>query len=295
MLQKYLGKGMYGTGLYGTGLYPSSLGQSRLPLASLKFNWDFSWSGYCFLDTARTTPVTSDGDLIAGVTDLSGNGFHLAQSDSSKRFTWRTGIKNGLAVARLDGLNDVMSVPSSTTAMQFLHQSPSTLYMVFKPGSVADPNALYALLDNVTIGGSSGSRYGIRIQWDDRASVPTNDSMTLLNRLGGGTANINTTSVDFFPAQTYGVLSIVSDPSNATAASRSSIRRNGGSPAQNNTGTNSVGNTAPTYDLALGATGGDGGLPTVGDICEVACYDTKHDDATRSAIEAIFIRKWAIT
>jgi hypothetical protein len=66
-----------------------------------------------FTDTGRTTPVASDGDLIAGWQDYSGQGKHLSQSTSSKRPTWKVNIAGGRPVARLDGVDDFMDAGSA--------------------------------------------------------------------------------------------------------------------------------------------------------------------------------------
>ena len=65
--------------------------------------FDFSDSANIFTDTGMTTPVASDGDLIAAAKDKSGSAHHYTQSNSLKRPTWKTAIKNGRAIGRGNG------------------------------------------------------------------------------------------------------------------------------------------------------------------------------------------------
>lgn len=59
--------------------------------------YDFSDTSSLWKDTGRTTPVTSDSDVIKGVTDKSGGGRHL--SEASNGPVYLTGQINGVAAA----------------------------------------------------------------------------------------------------------------------------------------------------------------------------------------------------
>lgn len=59
-----------------------------------------------YTDAARTTLVSSDGDVIGGVADKSGGGHHQAQSTTSKKSLYKTAIQNGRSVGRWDGSDD---------------------------------------------------------------------------------------------------------------------------------------------------------------------------------------------
>lgn len=61
-----------------------------------------------FQDVGGTVPVTSDGDPVALIQDLSGNGNHAVQDVVPARPTWRT---NGtLSWLEFDGVNDLVKI-----------------------------------------------------------------------------------------------------------------------------------------------------------------------------------------
>jgi hypothetical protein len=96
------------------------------PAAGLVGHYNFSLASSVFSDTARTTPATADGP-IGGVTDLSGLGNHLTQATNGP--TYKTGILNGLSVARFDGTNDFLTATALSTSQ------PMTLFFVLQKGS----------------------------------------------------------------------------------------------------------------------------------------------------------------
>lgn len=86
----------------------SSWTPARLFAASEVGAWyDPSDLSTMWKDTAGTTPVTSDGDLVARIDDKSGNGFHATQSTEAARPLYKT--SGGLHWLELDGSDDVLS------------------------------------------------------------------------------------------------------------------------------------------------------------------------------------------
>lgn len=72
--------------------------------------YDFTDWTKVFTDTARTTAVTANGQAIAGITDLSGLGNHIAQLDSTKRAL--SGDLGSFKCAVFDGVNDGYQTPA---------------------------------------------------------------------------------------------------------------------------------------------------------------------------------------
>jgi hypothetical protein len=63
---------------------------SPLDLSPMAF-WNMSDTASVFQDTAGTLAVSSSGDPVGLVQDLSGQGLHLTQSVAAARPTWHIG------------------------------------------------------------------------------------------------------------------------------------------------------------------------------------------------------------
>jgi len=72
-------------------------------LPALQAWFTFDDPAYLKQDAAMTSAVTADGDPIGAALDRSGNSRHVVQDTTSAKPTWKTSIRNGRAVARLDG------------------------------------------------------------------------------------------------------------------------------------------------------------------------------------------------
>lgn len=100
---------------------------------------DWSSLATLFQDSARTTPVASDGDPIGAASDKSGASRHVIQATSSKRFTWKAAIQNGLGVGRSDGSDDFLQYGGGAVGAQ-----PIRLFFV---ANVRTSGALRVFLD----------------------------------------------------------------------------------------------------------------------------------------------------
>jgi len=246
-----------------------------------------------WIDFADASTVSLSGSNITQVTDKSGNGKTLTQGTAGRRPTYATASQNGLNTASFDGGD---SLAAATAAdWTFLHNGTNYIIAtVVRMGTVADPNAVYALCatDNLSSAG-----VGMWIFWDDRASVPRNEALVHQVDRGviGVPASTNLSANAALAANTYNALTVLAQPSNATAALRSSMIVNNGTPIANNALTNAVSAAAPLGALTLGAGVNQTTNPMVGNICEFIIVSGANATAANAQRLTEYLRnKWAI-
>ena len=107
-----------------------------------------------WLDTGRTTPATgAAGESIAGVTDRSGNGFHLSQSVAASRPF--TEIVNGGLRTRFDGVADRLT---SNIAVDYGGSDAITVSAAALKAS--DAGSTRAIVESAPAGTNDGT-YGL--------------------------------------------------------------------------------------------------------------------------------------
>lgn len=70
------------------------------------FSYDLSDASKLYIDSGRTILVTTPGDLIGSITDLSGNGNHASQTTTASKPSWQT------TYAQVDGADDFWTTSS---------------------------------------------------------------------------------------------------------------------------------------------------------------------------------------
>lgn len=216
-----------------------------------------------YTDTGLSTPVASDGDLVAGWQDKSGSGRHMTQSTSGNRPAYKVSILNSKPVVRFDGSNDVLA-GANLTAL-----SAAEAFIVVKIGQAdpppsgsgtglwhygSDPQAThYPYSDgNVYDNFGTNSRKGLG------NPTPALDAFRLYNvttKSGGWTARIDGTQVYTTASNTVGFRS--------------------------------------SCELGSGLSGS--GPAFIGDVAEVIIYSAELSAGDRDVVEAYIAAKYGLT
>ena len=104
-------------------------------IAGLKLWIDFSDISTLYTDSAKTTPVTADNDVIGAAEDKSGNGNDHTQTTTAAKPTYKTGIQNSLSIGRGDGGDELLLNPNALS-------QPFTLLAVCM-STVADADYIF--------------------------------------------------------------------------------------------------------------------------------------------------------
>jgi hypothetical protein len=218
-------------------------------------------TGELWLFQADALTGLNDGDLISSWPDGSGNGFTLTQSTSGRRWTYKTGVQNGLPVARGATSGHFMAVSGLTR----IRTSYSFYWTVnYTPGQTGDAPLIAAQSAN---GGfdqeADAGAGGVGYFWSGTTYAP-------------GTPGVSG----------WQVLTYVFD----SATSSGFVYRN-------NTLILSGGFNldGPQTDSAwLIGSYGAGSDAFVGDYGEMRCYGSAHDTTNRTTVVSYLRNKWGI-
>lgn len=129
---------------------------------------DINPEGQVYTDSAGTTLVSADGDLVRRVNNVGTIGGNFQVAADTNRPTWQDNEVNGKATLRF-ATDDYLRDSAATAATwKFLHDgSGYSIVIVWKTTS-SNPNALMYFLD--TLGGTSGA-VGFNLLFDDRSGT----------------------------------------------------------------------------------------------------------------------------
>lgn len=229
----------------------------------------------------------SDGDPISTLTDSDSATYSLTSSGAA-RPTYSANALNNLPVMTFSGSQWLTS--ATTNPWAFLNQSTGgTVVSVWRAGNVSDPNAIYGMYGN---NGLSALNHGACFCFDDRASVPRNETLLLLTR--NSVNNYFTlTSNGYATPNTPILTTSVHDNNNATAASKLLIGINGSSLSGSNTSSNSPSVSNPAFAFQLGAAGNNAS-PLAGYIAEVCIFNSVLSATNRQLTEGYLAWKWGL-
>jgi hypothetical protein len=216
---------------------------------------DFSDITTLFQDSAGTTPVTADGQVIGKVADKSGNNNHLTQAGAAGlKPLYKASIQNSKSIARFDAADDILKITGIT-----LNQ-PEHVFIVAKYNGAFD-------FDDTLFDGAT----------NNTMRLYRTDATTL--KMFAGTANV--LAVTTTP-QSWHILRAVF----SGASSKLGID-SGAYSATANVGSSNAGG------LTLNATGG-GTLLAGCDIAEVLVFPAAIGATPDAAIISYLNTKWAV-
>lgn len=242
--------------------------------------------------TWHDASVAGDFTFSAGTTvsqwnDKSTRAKHLTQATNGVR-PERTGTQNSLSTVVFTA--DWMGAAAAAD-WPFLNDTTAhTIFAVFKPGTTSDPNALYPILSTSAL--SVASR-GMALVWDDRASSSRNERINHYISNGTSAICVNLTGDAFAAANTWHCVSVAVDANNGTAASRSALRRNGGTAVTNNSTSGTPSASNPIAAFRLGALS-DASFIFTGEIAEIVIYNVTLTSPERASVETYLMTKWGL-
>lgn len=226
-----------------------------------------------------------DNTAVSTWEDKSGNGYDATQSTSANQPVFKKNIINGKPSILFDGVNDTLSVPSSTSIFKFLHSTNSTIFLVCQAGLIASPELNMAFIHTAT----SPSGIGINVRYEDSGVNEDRLSQNIYYGTSGFVVSSNQTLSNTFPANQFNYANIVSKPSNATPSERSAIQINNGTIRKGNGDTNTPVTSNSTLNLTLG---GYTGAFLNGYISEILIYNKALTSGEIASIHNYIKSKW---
>ena len=272
---------MIGTGI---GLGVSGFNLARIPFSPSSISglqlWLDASDPATLYQSSGGSLASADGDPVGYWGDKSGNGRHAVQTDGTKKPALKLAIQNGKNVARWDGTNDFLSVTGSSSTMKFLHSADSTVFAVFS-SSVNNKCLLSTDNNSTTVVG-----YGIYL------STTGGNIEHVITKGSAPIVIYHSPNIGSITAKC--LLTVVSKPSNATAANRSLIAKNSGTQLAANTYTGTPVTSNSYGDFTIGARSFSNDQNLNGDICEIVIFNSALDSNDKSRIENYLNAKWSI-
>ena len=250
------------------------------------------------IDPADFNPqLWLDASDASTITESSGSVSQWNNKGSLGNFTQGTGASQPTTgVTTLNGLNVLDFASDFLTAAnsaewKILHDGTiHEIFIVAKMGTTVNPGLLFGVIGNDQFGSNI---LGMGIGFNDDSA---DNTIFYRNRRPSPTDNpAGLDANEYVVGNQFNILSLFGDPSNATAANRAELRRNGGNLVNNNTATEAVSTSNPTNALQIGAAGGNS-FSMTGSIAEIIIITGANATPTnRTSIINYLGNKWGIT
>ena len=243
-----------------------------------------------WLDADDATTLTAGtGNGISGWADKSTNAYSFTQATALKQPQTGTRTQNGRNVIDFDGGSgdkQALLMDAANSAHKFTTDGDASFFIAFLSDAVPSPGVF--MTNNAF--GSPGVGFfwsfaaSGRLAWD-------------LYRGAGGTQSVGAGfSNPTGTVSTFYIGSVLTDPSNGTAANRSFVRYNKGTIYNENISTGAPSASDPSSTLTVG---GSANAPSNGDyfngvIGEIIMYNTKLSDTDRDTVIDYLMEKWGV-
>lgn len=240
-------------------------------------------AGYkVWLDAADTATITQSSGAVSQWTDKSATAYTFTQATASYKPTTGSNTQNGKNVLTSTSTKSLISTAAAST-WTFLHSAASTVFYAFK--STTTTYGGHPFCTNLSSTGNIGVDTFIDNPSNFYAQILRGTPGTYNSSNGTGASTLGT-------AFTY--VTIISDPTNATAANRSDIRLKQGSAIKNNTQTGAANTSSPTSTMVLFDYVQGGAEGIAGTIGEILIYDSILSAGNILLNQQYLANKWGV-
>lgn len=208
-----------------------------------------------FFDGSDSSRFSLTGSTVNSYTSPEGLIFNGTNASISA-----TGFNGGQSVNLASGY--LTSTAAASTWNGLHNGTLHSIHLLLRPESVTN-TTVYSILGT----GTASTNVGFFAAYDNRSASSRFNRLSYNMFRGVSGTSVITTNLasadNFMTANTYQIISILSDPANATAANRSYLRRDEGTALQNNASTGAVSTANASFTLQIGA-GGNNVLPFIG-------------------------------
>lgn len=262
-------------------------------ISGLQLWLDASAAETLFDATTGGSLVAADG-TVKRWEDKSGNNRHATEATNGPQR--KTAVQGGKDVLRFDGTNDKLSIASSTSTFDFLHNATGGIvFAVYKANAASGLAFVWCNNTNPSTG-SAASQAGAYFRHDTSDAATPNRYVAISNtpdgfRMAKGSAQNTISSGQFL------CVAVQHEMAQENDADRHEVWLNG----SQITGTDSLG-VNQSAELQTGNASNNfhvmsnvNGLDTAaGDLCELIVYSGVMSQQNRQSVENYLLGKWGI-
>jgi len=241
-------------------------------------------AGYkVWLDAADTSTIALSGSAVTQWNDKSGSAYAFSQGTAGYRPVSGTTTQNGKNVIVFD-TDDTLLSTAASSVWKFLNDGTTYTIFIATKESATDAGRVWMSTD-----GNTSANVGFRFRGN-----PTRLLEHAVLKGTGGSPSVNNITANNVVDTNFTYLTILGDPSNGTAANRSSITVKQGSAIKNNTDSQSVSNTNPFETLRIGDISAGGGVSIDGQLGEILIYESTLSGANILLNQQYLANKWGV-